>query len=418
MNERATLDLLTEHGALSRARIGALTGLSKPTVSQLLARLEAAGLVGSAGTSEGRPGPGARLYALRGEVAHVAALDVRPGRIRAAVADVTGTVLATHTLATPARPGPGGVPAQLTAALDGAARAAGTERPALRRVVVGTPGAFDPRTGRLRYAGHLAGWHSPGLLAEVAAALHPVPVEYENDVNLAAVAERRLGAARGHEDFVLLWNGTGLGAALVIGGRLHRGWTGGAGEIGFLPVAGTPLVRGVARTGSGGFQELAGAQALPRLAGELGVAVPQAGPEGADPADGEAVAATLLRTAAEAYTRPGGDPAPRAAEPPHEGTSSPHAGPAALLRAYAVRLATGIASLVAVLDPAVIVLTGRVLAAGGEPLLRLTEAELAELAPSRPRLLAGEVTGDSVVRGGLEAALTTVRDEVFDTAAL
>ncbi|MGW9515981.1 ROK family transcriptional regulator [Streptomyces albidoflavus] len=418
MNERAALDLLTEHGALSRARLGALTGLSKPTVSQLLARLEAAGLVGSAGTSEGRPGPGARLYALRGEVAYVAALDVRPGRIRAAVADVTGAVLATHTLATPARPGPGGVAAQLTTALDGAARAAGIERPALRRVVVGTPGAFDPRTGRLRYAGHLAGWHSPGLLAEVAAALHPVPVEYENDVNLAAVAERRLGAARGHEDFVLLWNGTGLGAALVLGGRLHRGWTGGAGEIGFLPVAGTPLVRGVARTGSGGFQELAGAQALPRLARELGVPVPEAGPGGADPADGEAVAAALLRTAAEAYPRPGEDPVPGGAELPHDGTFSPHAGPVALLRAYAVRLATGIASLVAVLDPAVIVLTGRVLAAGGEPLLRLTEAELAELAPSRPRLLAGEVTGDPVVRGGLEVALTTVRDEVFDTAAL
>ncbi|MFF8568449.1 ROK family protein [Streptomyces albidoflavus] len=419
MNERAALDLLTEHGALSRARLGALTGLSKPTVSQLLARLEAAGLVGSAGTSEGRPGPGARLYALRGEVAYVAALDVRPGRIRAAVADVTGAVLATHTLATPARPGPGGVAAQLTAALDGAARAAGIERHSLRRVVVGTPGAFDPRTGRLRYAGHLAGWHSPGLLAEVAAALHPVPVEYENDVNLAAVAERRLGAARGHEDFVLLWNGTGLGAALVIGGRLHRGWTGGAGEIGFLPVAGAPLVRGVARTGSGGFQELAGAQALPPLARELGVPVPDAGPEGAaGPADGEALAAALLRTAAEAYTRPGEDPVPGVAELPHEGTFSLHAGPVALLRAYAVRLATGIASLVAVLDPAVIVLTGRVLAAGGEPLLRLTEAELAELAPSRPRLLAGEVTGDPVVRGGLEVALTTVRDEVFDTAAL
>ena len=418
MNERAALDLLTEHGALSRARIGALTGLSKPTVSQLLARLEAAGLVGSAGTSEGRPGPGARLYALRGEVAYVAALDVRPGRIRAAVADVTGTVLATHTLATPARPGPGGVAAQLTAALDGAAAAAGTERPALRRVVVGTPGAFDPRTGRLRYAGHLAGWHSPGLLAEVAAALHPVPVEYENDVNLAAVAERRLGAARGHEDFVLLWNGTGLGAALVIGGRLHRGWTGGAGEIGFLPVAGTPLVRGVARSGSGGFQELAGAQALPRLARELGVPVPEPGSTTADDASGEAVAAALLRTAAEAYTPPGDDPVPGAAELPHDGAFSLHAGPVALLRAYAVRLATGIASLVAVLDPAVIVLTGRVLAAGGEPLLRLTEAELAELAPSRPRLLAGEVTGDPVVRGGLEVALTTVRDEVFDTAAL
>ncbi|WP_461712764.1 ROK family transcriptional regulator [Streptomyces sp. DSM 41029] len=422
MNERAALDLLTEHGALSRARLGALTGLSKPTVSQLLARLEAAGLVTAAGTSEGRPGPGARLYALRGEVAHVAALDVRPGGVRAAVADVTGAVRATRPLATPARPGPGGVAAQLTAALDGAARAAGVERTALRRVVVGTPGAFDPRTGRLRYAGHLAGWHSPGLLAEVAAALHPVPVEYENDVNLAAVAERRLGAARGHEDFVLLWNGTGLGAALVIGGRLHRGWTGGAGEIGFLPVAGAPLARGVARSGSGGVQELAGAQALPGLARELGVPVPEPGAAGgvrsagAAP-DGEAVAAALLRAAAEAYARPGDEPAATAPGGPDAGVFSLHAGPTALLRAYAVRLATGIASLVAVLDPAVIVLTGRVLAAGGEPLLRLTEEELAELAPSRPRLLAGEVTGDPVVRGGLEVALAAVRDEVFDTSA-
>lgn len=67
-----------------------------------------------------------------------------------------------------------------------------------------------------------------------------MPVEYENDVNLVAVAEQRLGAARGHEDFVLLWNEEGLGAALVINGRLHRGFTGGAGEVGFLPVPGTP----------------------------------------------------------------------------------------------------------------------------------------------------------------------------------
>ncbi|CAM5505769.1 hypothetical protein STENM327S_01136 [Streptomyces tendae] len=144
-------------------------------------------------------------------------------------------------------------------------KAAGLDRSDVHRLVIGTPGAFDPGTGRLRYASHLPGWHSPALLEELAAAL-PMPVEYENDVNLAAVAEQRLGAARGHEDFVLLWNQEGLGAALVLGGRLHRGWTGGAGEVGFLPVPGAPLVRKVSRTGSGGFQELAGSQALPALA--------------------------------------------------------------------------------------------------------------------------------------------------------
>ena len=64
MNDRAALDLLLEHGPLSRTRIGKLTGLSKPTASQLLARLEAAGLVLATGTSEGRPGPSAQLYAV------------------------------------------------------------------------------------------------------------------------------------------------------------------------------------------------------------------------------------------------------------------------------------------------------------------------------------------------------------------
>src|SRR3954465_1396573 len=93
MNDRAALDLLLEHGPLSRTRIGKLTGLSKPTASQLLARLEAAGLVVATGTTAGRPGPNAQLYAVNATAAYVAGLDVTPERIRAAVADVAGTVV-------------------------------------------------------------------------------------------------------------------------------------------------------------------------------------------------------------------------------------------------------------------------------------------------------------------------------------
>ncbi len=156
-------------------------------------------------------------------------------------------------------------------------KAAGLSRADLHRVVIGTPGAFDPSTGRLRYASHLPGWHSPTLLDELAAAL-PMPLEYDNDVNLAAVAEQRIGAARDHDDFVLLWNEEGIGAAIVIGGRLHRGWTGGAGEVGFLPVPGTPLVRNVTRANGGGFQELAGCNAVLRIAGELGLDIPDGQP--------------------------------------------------------------------------------------------------------------------------------------------
>ncbi|MFD8302942.1 ROK family protein [Streptomyces sp. NPDC059690] len=386
MNDRAALDLLLEHGPLSRTRIGKLTGLSKPTASQLLARLEAAGLVLATGTTEGRPGPNAQLYEVNPAAAYAAGLDVTPERILAAVADVTGRTVGSYELPTPGRRPAQPVVRQVTDALDGAVKAAGLARDDVHRIVIGTPGAFDPNTGRLRYASHLPGWHTPALLDELAAAL-PMPVEYENDVNLAAVAEQRLGAARGHEDFVLLWNEGGLGAALVLGGRLHRGWTGGAGEVGFLPVPGVPLVRQVTRANSGGYQELAGSQAVPRLARELGIDAIPSGPYAG-------AAAALVERAATEDTGPY----------------------RLLLETYATRLATGLASLVSVLDPELVVLSGASLTAGGEVLRALVQAELEELAAARPRLVVGDVREHPVLRGALESALATTRDEVFDTS--
>ncbi|MFE7575793.1 ROK family transcriptional regulator [Streptomyces sp. CB01249] len=390
MNDRAALDLLLEHGPLSRTRIGKLTGLSKPTASQLLARLEAAGLVVATGTAAGRPGPNAQLYAVNASAAHVAGLDVNAHRIVAAVADVTGETVGEFELRTPGRRADS-VVREVTEALDGAVAAAGLTRADVHRVVIGTPGAFDPNTGRLRYASHLPGWHSTTLLDELAAVL-PMPVEYENDVNLVAVAEQQSGAARGHDDFVLLWNEEGLGAALVINGRLHRGFTGGAGEVGFLPVPGAPLVRQVTKANAGGFQELAGAQVLARLARELGIEdAPGSGTH-------HEVAAELVGRAAEAAER---------------GEAGPYT---ALLDRFATGLATGLASLVAVLDPEIVVLSGELFSRGGEQLRARVAAELAELAASRPRLLAGDVTQRPVLRGALESALATTRDEVFDTS--
>ncbi|MFD0721196.1 ROK family transcriptional regulator [Streptomyces globosus] len=390
MNDRAALDLLLAHGPLSRTRLGSLTGLSKPTASQLLARLEAAGLVVAAGASTGRPGPDARLYGVNPAAARVAGLDVTPDRITAAVADLTGRVVGSSEVPCT---GPGGPAGQAARALDGALDAAGLGRGDLRRAVIALPGSFDRHTGVLRHAGHLPDGRQSAALPERLAEALSVPVGYENDVNLAAVAEQRLGAARGHDDFVLLWNGAGLGAALVLGGRLHRGRTGGAGEVGFLPVPGRPLVRQAARVGAGGFQDLAGAGAVVALGAALGlVPSPADGPAGG--AAQAAAAAALLRRAA--------------AEP--EGVHL------RLLRRYATALATGLAALVAVLDPELVVLSGAVTDAGGAALRDLVQAELADLAPSAPRLVPGSVRERPVLRGALESALATARDEVFDTS--
>ena len=376
INDRAALTLMLEHGPLSRSRLGELTGLSKPTASQLLSRLETAGLVRRSGSSVGRPGPKAQLYEINAEAAYVGGLDVTPARILAAVADLAGRTIGTFELRTPRRAGPDAV-AHVLEALDGARADAGLEHAQLARLVIGTPGAFDPRTRRLRYARHLPGWHDADLLERLAEAVGTT-LEVYNDVNLAAVAELHAGCAQGSPNFVLLWAEEGLGAAIVIDGVLHRGATGGAGEVGFLPLAETPLVRDVGRTNAGGFQELAGGKQVLELARRLGIR-----------------AGTPEAAVTKALATPGvGDE---------------------FLDTLAHRVALGLAAIVSVLDPELVILTGTVLLAGGDRLLEKLRDEFAALAVARPTIALSGVPEQPVLHGALHAALVRTRDDVFDT---
>ncbi|WP_162795339.1 winged helix-turn-helix domain-containing protein, partial [Nonomuraea lactucae] len=120
INDRAALQALLERGPLTRPEIGALTGLSKPTASQLLSRLQEAGLVVLDGIREGLPGRTAEVYRINPAAAYVGALDVTPDRIEARVADITGAAVGEHTLPTPRRRA-----GELVERLDAALRGAG-----------------------------------------------------------------------------------------------------------------------------------------------------------------------------------------------------------------------------------------------------------------------------------------------------
>ncbi|MFE2725852.1 ROK family transcriptional regulator [Kitasatospora sp. NPDC059327] len=376
INDRAALELLLENGPLSRTQIGTLTGLSKPTASQLLARLEAAGLVLPVGTTAGGPGPNAQLYQVNPAAGYVAGLDVTTSHARIAIADITGVKLAEHVVPTKGWTAAETV-TRVAAAVAEAVRAAGLPENGLHTVAIGVGGAPDPVTGKLRYASHLPGWHSPRLTRELSEAIG-APVSIENDVNLAAVAEQASGAARGFEDFVLLWAGEGTGAAIVIAGRLHRGFTGGAGEVGYMPVPGSPVVRDVRRRNSGGFQELVGAPAVRVLAKEYGLGAP-----------------TAEESLAKALETPGaGDE---------------------FLTALAGRLAVGLAVIVAVVDPQLVVVSGGVPSAGGERLRALVEEELARISIARPEVRSSALPGSPVLLGALQRALAAAREAVFST---
>ncbi|MDQ1644513.1 MAG: hypothetical protein QOJ50_697 [Cryptosporangiaceae bacterium] len=365
INDRTALGLLLEQGPLSRVQLGVLTGLSKPTASQLLGRLEEAGLVVQAGTSAGGRGPNAVLYAVNPSAAHVASMDVVPGRIAVAVADITAQVIAELEYRTGADTDP--LP-DVTAALAEATAQAGLAVSDLAALVIGLPGSYDQNTDTLRHPDdELTAWARPGLLGRIRAALG-ISVEAENDVNLAGIAERHRGGLGNPSSFALLWVADGIGLAIDLGGSLHRGATGGAGEIGYMPIPG----RGATVHGEPvrDFQDLAGGDAVLELAASHGIDA---------------------STAAEAVERGTGE----------------------FLDALAARLATGLAPIAAVLDPELVVLTGSTCRAGGDALAARVQRHLWQVLPLRPAVTATRVDGNPVLLGALDRALETAREAVF-----
>ncbi|TSB13358.1 ROK family transcriptional regulator, partial [Streptomyces benahoarensis] len=272
INDRLALQLLQDEGPLTAGRIKDLTGLSRPTVADLVERLQAAGLITVVGESGAqRRGPNARLYGIVADRAHLVALDLRGHGVTVAVADLLGRIRAERTVPIADRTPPWHAVRATRRAVDEALAAAGAAAP--HTIAIGAPGLIDPESGRIGGTDWIPGWHR-GVVTALERSGPPVLLE--NEVNLAAVAEARDGAARDRDTFVLLWLGHGTGAAVVLDGRLRRGASGGTGEIGFLPVpgaSGLPSPHGCI----GGFHSLAGSAAVTRLATEYGFALPGPG---------------------------------------------------------------------------------------------------------------------------------------------
>ncbi|MET9444752.1 ROK family transcriptional regulator [Streptomyces sp. NPDC006610] len=380
INDRLALRLLQQEGPLTAGQLKQLTGLSRPSVADLVERLTASGLIAVVGEAgEQRRGPNAKLYGIVADRAHLAALDVRTDGVSVAVSDLVGRVLAEASAPIVTDAGTGPAVERAVALVERTAKEAGADR--LHTVGIGAPGLIDPATGELRDTTGLPAWHRR-FVAALQERLPEARVIVENETNLAALAEQRDGAAGDRDTFVLLWLGHGTGAAVVLDGALRRGASGGTGEIGFLPVPGTTGLPS-ATDCEGGFHSLAGSAAIARLAGEYGLT--------GTPAGSEPPAAAVVREAA-----------------------ARDFGPAArFLDALADRLAIGVASVVAVLDPGCVVLGGEVGQAGGDALAQRVAARVHRMSPLPTSVRAGVLGGGAVLRGALLTARDTAQDELF-----
>lgn len=357
LNEAAALGHLLDHGQLTRAELRTLTGLSKPTISEAVRRLADADLVVGAGHETGRPGPNAEVYAVNPDAAYAVAMSVRDGTpsLTASLHDLRGVQRAR--LALPVDFANTDPATAVGGTIDALCAAAGVGRGPVAHVQLAVAGAFDPRDRVIHHV-DVPGWSRRGLVDDLATAAG-VPVEVDNDVNLAALAERAHGAAQRLPDddgFVLLWLGEGgLGLAIDLGGgKLLRGARGGAGEIGYMPVA---------ADGARDFHDLVSGDAVRTLAAERGVPL----------------------------------------------TDS------ALLRELAGRIVLGLAAVVAVLDPPLVVLGGEIGRAGGGALGEAVAKAMSRAAPLETEIAVSTVEDDAPLLGAADAALSAVRQALLDT---
>ncbi|MEW2512125.1 ROK family transcriptional regulator [Streptomyces sp. NPDC046870] len=360
INSAVVLHALRATDCATLTEITRVTGLSRPTVEGVVEGLIEGGLVVEAAAEDGarRQGRPARRFRFRAEAGHLLGLEIGPHRVAALLSDLDGRVLGAQ-----AKEVDETAPAderldRLRGAVAELLRRAGVARSSLRAVGVGTPGIVEA-DGTVRLSTALPQW--TGLkLGERLSRSFRCPVLVENDANAAAVAEHWKGAASETDDVVFVLAGLSPGAGSLIGGRLHRGYGGAAGEIGAL--------------------HLLGREAKPE-------ALLSTTDEPLHPLDEQAVAEVF------ALARKGDQRARAAVE------------------RFIQRLVHDVAALVLALDPELVVIGGW--AAGLDGVLEPLRCELARYCLRPPRVALSMLGEAAVATGALRLALDHVEEQLF-----
>jgi N-acetylglucosamine repressor len=353
MNRNLVLNVLRT-GAASRADVVRTTGLSPATVSLIVSELIESGLVNEVGEGKSSGGRPPLVLRLDDERNYVVGVKLMRHVISVALTDLRAEVVYSEVVdLDPAAVAPAAVLDALGAAVENATAAAGVDLDQVVGIGIGLAGLVDADTGICRYSPSF-GWSDVPVAAPIAERMGR-PVLVDNDVNTLTVAEQWFGRGHGVDNFVVVTVGEGVGAGIVVDGRLYRGAKGAAGEIGHMRLDGEDVP---CRCGGQGCVEATSSDGAVRR--YLAEALTRGEPSAIPGHSTSSITIAAVREAAE-----GGD------------------GVAARALERAGRnLGLGIASLVNLLNPRLVILSGEGAQAGP---LRLNAA----LASARERAFGG-----------------------------
>ncbi len=247
----SVLDYVRTHGSTTRPTLVEATGLSRAVVTQRVAELLDHGLLveGELGRSTGGRAP--RLLRFPADAGHLLVADLGATSVDVALADLSGTILAHVQEPCDIAAGPEAVLDRVEDLFVRGLPGGETPPGSLWGIGIGVPGPVEFESGRPVAPPIMPGWDRYAVRERFAR--YHVPVWVDNDVNVMALGERRAGIAQGHDNVVFIKIGTGIGAGIIVDGRLHRGAQGCAGDVGHMQVTDDPAV--VCRCGNVGCLE-------------------------------------------------------------------------------------------------------------------------------------------------------------------
>lgn len=374
-NMTTLLGLIESRGPISRAELSRISGLSQPTVSGAIDGLLKSKLVHAIGEGDSTGGRRPLLLAYNPRVGYVIGVDLGGTNLKLGITDLAGEIIHRIDEPTPREnASQGSVMRAIFAAVERLVEESGVNWRSIVGIGVGAPGVTDPDTGLVALA-PAVGWERTPvkrLLSE----RFGLPCVVDNDVNAAALAEMVFGSGPKLGDFVFVAIGTGIGAGIVIDGKIHRGRHCAAGEVGYLVIDYNWDPASVRDFGC--FESMAAAPAIAKKAASV---IPSLGGENG-PKDVETVF-NLARSGNE--------------------------GALKVVAEIAGYIGLALANLAVILDPDAIVLGGGVSRAG-DVLVELVKQKLEQVSPIVPDIYVSSLGADAGMLGAAALAIAAAKE--------